>query len=259
MNTQVAVAVGGRWAFETGASPNARQSRALIRGSETRHTMNRGRAVDKLVPEGGLVAWETPWSKLARGAYEPCLSILVGALRMYSRYYRLMPRERGWSGRREHSWPSLAHHTNAPIASSCNTADRWTVAGLSSFPLRRLIQNTERNAFFSTNGCGRHSTNVRRPTHQPTREPSVPIKPNLPRTDKRHPNIARIFAAPRPPSWPAHPIGAIVLPRSKVTTPCGSACRDGKSALPAFAPSLLLGAGSLHRPAQEHPRLHALH
>lgn len=57
INRKVAVAVGVR---DSRASPNVRQSRTLISCSETRQIMDRGRAVDKVVPESGLVTGKHP-------------------------------------------------------------------------------------------------------------------------------------------------------------------------------------------------------
>lgn len=42
-----------------------------------------------------------------------------------------------------------------------------------------------------------------------------------------------------------HSCSGLALP-TRVTTPCGYSCREWKSVLPDFAPSLPLGSGSLH-------------
>jgi hypothetical protein len=144
------------------------------------------------------------------------------------------------------------------MADLCDIADRWTVAGLFSFPLHHLIQNAERNAFFSMKRQ-RPRIHKRRSTHTPTvnpRDSSLPIKPNLPRRDRRHHNIVLVFAAPRQAISAAAAYRCdylVIRARSRhthgeVTTPCACPCRDWKSASPAFAPSLRLGSGSLHRP-----------
>ena len=100
INRKVPVASSVR---DSRARPKARQSGALVSGSETRQTTKYSILGDvrstTLAPENGLVALEsTPGRFLARGAHASWLSLFVGASNDCTAQQTA---ERGWSARRD--------------------------------------------------------------------------------------------------------------------------------------------------------------
>lgn len=104
----------------------------------------------------------TPWSKSARGAYTLPVT------------FRWRPALRIFVDRTERSWVGIERPSAAQIPErGCCRLMRHSrpldERRLASFPLRRLIQNTERNAYSPCPEAAVASTNGARPTPTTTR------------------------------------------------------------------------------------------
>lgn len=131
-----------RGAFETVAlapgQANQERSSAVVKRDRLSSIDITGRAVDKVVPESGLVALERiPWSPWPKAS--PRAHMRPGC------HFSLAHCAAQWiiasrKGLVSTECPHLLHHTNALCAYSCNTADSWTVASSTSFPLHHMFQ-----------------------------------------------------------------------------------------------------------------------